>query len=345
MWSWAKGSLRKQGPVLSAAIGFFVAACGGGAGSSVVDPVAIDPPFFRLDQALFHAPPDSIASVSLRLYAEQGDFYRLYVEEILRAAPIDDPRLGMALLRFTQDPDWSAVQRSADSIFGDMEAQRTALTVAFGRLKALFPDRPVPRIVVFNSGFNYAISPTDSVLGIGVEWFVGADHPVVRYLAPDAFPNYVKERMRPAMLVPSAVKGWVMVHFLEDAQGKDLLTHLVAVGKVMALVQALLPEEDPASLLGYTPEQVKWCEANEYNIWKELVGKQMLYSGDDEVIGRIMNDGPFTNGFPHESPGQIGQWIGLRMVTNYLKDHPNTTFAQLFALDDPREVLKSYRPR
>ncbi|MBK8339221.1 MAG: hypothetical protein IPK99_04120 [Flavobacteriales bacterium] len=226
-----------------------------------------------------------------------------------------------------------------------MELQRAQLADAFGRLKALFPERPVPRIVVFNSGFNFAISPTDSVLGIGIEWFVGAEHPVVRYLAPDAFPNYVKQRMRPTMLVPSAVKGWVMVHYLDDAHGKDLLTNMVNTGKVMALAQALLPEEDPALVLGYTAEQVKWCEDNEYNIWKELVGKQMLYSSDDEVIGRIMNDGPFTNGFPHESPGQLGQWIGLRMVSNYLRDHPNTTFAQLFALQDPRDVLKSYRPR
>ncbi|MBK8339220.1 MAG: hypothetical protein IPK99_04115 [Flavobacteriales bacterium] len=71
-----------QGPVLSLVVGLFLSACGGDGGSRNVDPVALDPPFFRLDHALFHAAPDSIASVSLRLYAEQGDFYRLYVEEI-----------------------------------------------------------------------------------------------------------------------------------------------------------------------------------------------------------------------------------------------------------------------
>jgi hypothetical protein len=58
-----------------------------------------------------------------------------------------------------------------------------------------------------------------------------------------------------------------------------------------------------------------------------------------------MNDAPFTNGFPRDSPGHVGEWIGYRMVRSYLKDHPDLTLSQLFAIEDPREVLKSYKPR
>ena len=58
-----------------------------------------------------------------------------------------------------------------------------------------------------------------------------------------------------------------------------------------------------------------------------------------------MNDGPFTNGFPHESPGHVGEWIGYRMVMASLKANPKMTLPELFALDDPRAVLKDYKPR
>jgi len=75
------------------------------------------------------------------------------------------------------------------------------------------------------------------------------------------------------------------------------------------------------------------------------VGKDQLFSRNMEDIGRLMNDGPFTNGMPRESPGHIGEWIGYRVVQAYLNDHPKTTFAQLFAMDDPRVILKSYKPR
>jgi len=299
----------------------------------------------RLDQELFHAAPDSMASVSLKAYATYGEFYRVYIEQILQGAPINDPRLPMVLHRFVLDPDWSDAQRAVDSTLGDMEPQRVQFEEAFGRLHTLFPDSLVPRVVAFNSGFNYGIFPTDSVLGIGVEWFIGKDHPVIGYLAPEAFPQYVKDRMTPEMLVPSAVKGWLLVHYTRDIRGADLLTNLVETGKVMALLDALLPETDPHLKFAFSREQLAWCEANEFLVWKEIVSKDELYSKDNDLIARLMNDGPFTNGFPHESPGHIGEWIGYRMVSAYLEQNPKTTFAQLLALDDPRLILKDYKPR
>jgi hypothetical protein len=147
------------------------------------------------------------------------------------------------------------------------------------------------------------------------------------------------------MLVPSAVKGWLLVHYARDIRGADVLTNLVEVGRIMALLDALLPQTAPHLKYAFTPEQLAWCEANEAMIWRELVTKDKLFSRKAADIGRLMNDGPFTNGFPRESPGHIGEWIGHRMVRDYLKAHPSTSFAQLFALTDPKEVLKHYKPR
>ncbi len=330
---------------LTALLAALPLACSGPSRPIDVDPVALEVVPYRLDQVLFHAPPDSIGAASLRAYADLGEFHRIYVEQVLHAAPLEDPRLGMALARFTRDPDWSAVQLAADSLFGDMASERAAFEQAFGRLKVIFPDSLTPRVVVFNSGFNYGIFPTDSVLGVGVEWFVGPEHPVVGMLAPEAFPNYVKQRMRPAMLVPAAVKGWLMVHYLRDASGADLLTQLVEVGKVVVLLDVLLPEADPSMKLAFSPEQLAWCEANEFNIWRSLVADGHLFSKDQERIAAFMNDAPFTNGLPRESPGHIGEWIGMRMVQAHLRAHPAKGIADLFGRVDPRTILKDYKPR
>lgn len=299
----------------------------------------------RLDQDLFAMADDTAGNFNLRLYAKYGEFYKLYVERVLQAAPFTDPRLPMALGRFVHDPDWAGVQRTADSVLGDMAAQEAGFSEAFGRLKAFFPDSLTPRIIAYNSGFNYGVLPTDSVLGFGVEWFVGNASPVVQYLSPEAFPQYRKERMRPDMLVPSAVKGWLQVHYTRDTRGESLLENLVAIGKVMALLDALLPETDASLKFAFTPAQLKWCEDNEFNIWREIVAKELLYSKDPKEIDRFLNDGPFTPGFPRESPGHIGEWIGFRMVEAYLRAHPDVTFAQLFAMKDPQAILKAYKPR
>ncbi len=299
----------------------------------------------RLDHDVFHTAPDSLRAMSLKASAEYGTFYRTYVEDILQGTPLEDPRLPLMLRTFATDPDWSLAQQAVDSLLGDLEPQRQTFEDGLKRLEVLFPDSLTPRIIAFNSGFNYGIYPTDSVLGIGLEWFIGKDHPVIGYLAPEAFPQFVKDRMRPEMLVPSALKGWLLVHYTLDIRGEDVLTNLVETGKVMALLDALLPDTDPALKFAFTKEQLAWCEANEYNIWKDIVAKDQLFSKSAEDIGRLMNDGPFTSGLPHESPGHIGEWIGYRMVKAYMADNPKLTFQQLMGVTDPRVILKSYKPR
>lgn len=320
-------------------------ACGGEGHRDPVNEQPVHVELLRLDQDLFAAARDSSVNFSLKLYAKYGAFYKVYVEQVLQAAPIDDPRLPIALTRFVMDPDWSAVQQHADSVLGDLSGQRQEFDLAFGRLKGFFPDSLVPRIIVFNSGFNYGLIPTDSVLGIGVEWFTAKGTKVLDYLAPEAFPQYVKDRMFPDMLVPSGTKAWLLTHYARDVRGEDLLTNLVEEGKVLYLLDALLPETNPAYKFAFTDEQLKWCEVNEFNVWKELVAKEQLYSKKAEDVDRLLNDGPFTNGFPHESPGHIGEWIGYRMVKSYMDDHTDVSMAQLFAITDARIVLKSYKPR
>ena len=335
--------LRSTKTVLIIAAGALFA-CNDGTLVEVEPTVDLDLRIERLDQDLFHAAPDSMTTVSLKAYATYGEFYRTYIEEILQGAPINDPRLAMVLHRFVLDPDWSAAQRAVDTVLGDLEPQRAQLELAFERLRTLFPDSLVPRVIAFNSGYNYGIFPTDSVLGIGVEWFIGKDHPVIGYLAPETFPQYVKDRMNPGMLVPSALKGWLLVHYTKDIRGADLLINLVETGKVMVILDALLPETDAELKFAFSKEQLAWCESNEYLMWKEIVGKDQLFSKDNEAIARLMNDGPFTNGFPHESPGHVGEWIGYRMVVAYLRAHPETTLPQLLAMDDARTILAAYKP-
>lgn len=325
----------------------FLTACGGEGHTPVAprtaEPVQVE--VLRLDQDLFRGVANAPSTFNLALQAKYGDLYSTYVEDVLQATAVGDPRLPMVLTRFVMDPDWSAAQSRADSVFGDMRTEQGLFNEAFTNLHHFFPDSVVPRVVIFNSGYNYGVLPADSVLGVGVEWFIGADHAVVARLAPENFPQYMKARMYPGMLVPSAVKGWLLVHYTRDIQGADLLTNLVETGKVMALLDAVLPGVDAASKFAFTNDQLTWCEENEFQVWREIVGKELLYSKKPDDIGGIMSDGPFTPGFPRESPGHIGEWVGYRLVSAYLKANPDLTFAELFALQDPRVFLKTYKPR
>jgi len=319
-------------------------ACDGGSHAEI-EPAPIELEVVRLDHKVFRTPPDSMLWRCRQLQAELGPFWQLYVEDILQAAALEDPRLPLALNTFTSDPDWMEAQVAIDSALGDLAGPVADMKDAFGRLKVVFPDSITPRVIVFNSGFNYGLYPTDTDLGIGAEWFIGPEQRVISYLAPESFPQFVKDRMRPDMLAPGAVKGWLMVHWLRDTRGEDLLTNLVEIGKVMALLEAVMPATDASLRFAFTPEQLKWCEENEYMMWQKIVNDELLFSKEEKAVSRILNDAPFTNGFPRESPGHVGEWIGYRLVKAYMADNPDLTFAQLFALTDAQQILKTYKPR
>jgi hypothetical protein len=59
-----------------------------------------------------------------------------------------------------------------------------------------------------------------------------------------------------------------------------------------------------------------------------------------------VNDGPTTSGFPTESPGKIGAWIGWQIVNKFMDKHPEVTLDSLLKINDAVKVLEgsSYKP-
>lgn len=299
----------------------------------------------RLDQELFGHSDLEMPAKCIYLQERVGGFFKLYVEDLLRLAPIDSPQLPAMLIGFTNDPDWRNAQNQVDTVLGQLALERLQMTDAFKRLRVLYPDAVVPQVVLFNAGFNYGVVPLDTVLGVGVEWFIGSDKEVIKYLAPENFPQYLKDRMNPEMLVPSAIKGWLLAHYASDVSGQDVLEHLIARGKVLVLLEALIPESAEHDQLAFTKEQLLWCEENAFEMWQELIRSEMLYSKKAEDIGRFMNDGPFTNGFPRESPGHIGEFIGKRIVQSYWEANPDLDLLDVLNEPDAQSFLRTYKPR
>jgi hypothetical protein len=69
----------------------------------------------------------------------------------------------------------------------------------------------------------------------------------------------------------------------------------------------------------------------------------MLFSVDQNQIMKFLSDGPTTNGFPKESPGAIGQWLGWKIVEAYVKNNPAITPEQLMKEQDYKKILHDSR--
>ncbi len=311
-----------------------------------VDISALDyaPRFERMDQAIFSINPNTATQQYDSLLQSIGTPYRDYIEDILRTGKADNPMTASLLMRFSTDPAWQALQAHVEQQFPDMTSYEQALSLALRRYAVIFGESGLPRLVAYNSGYNIGIYPADDWLGVGLEWYAGTDHQFVKQLPPDLFPQYKRDKMRPEYLVPNALRGFLLYRFREMEVPEELLSEMVHAGKVAFIAQVLLEDDDERRVLNLDAAHLAWCNKHEYEVWKNLVERDLIFSTNAMDINKLINDGPFTPGFPTESPGGLGRWIGYRMVAQFMDKNPDKTLAELLYRSDARSILKTYKP-
>jgi len=89
-----------------------------------------------------------------------------------------------------------------------------------------------------------------------------------------------------------------------------------------------MPDTPDSLKTGFTQKQLDWCLTNEGSIWNYFLD-QNLYSPDPDLIKNFIGDAPNTQGMPDTSPGNIGQWVGWRIVQKYASMHPDMPPSEL----------------
>lgn len=300
--------------------------------------------FLRLDRDIFALDPEKPAAGLEPLRPVYGDFLEHYFSDIMQVGSAENEMAAALLMRFTTDPVWEGLQRDIEQRFPDLSPYEQELTEAFKRYAVHFGADTLPTLVAYNSGFNVGIFPTPTYLGIGLEWYAGGDMKVVQQLPPDLFPQYKRDKMQPAYLSVNALRGWLMVRHQHLLRENHLLGEMLYAGKVLYLTAALIPRAGDDRVLNYTQEQLRWCERNEWDIWKHLLEQDILFTNAPKTIQRYIGDGPFTPGMPAESPGGVGNWLGYRMVKAYMDKNRSVGLRQMLEQQNHQEFLKAYKP-
>ena len=269
------------------------------------------------------------------------DFAYTYTKFVLLAGDINDPMLPANFSSFLTSPltqeALQAIQESS-SLQNSLPDQ---LLQAFKYVRYYFPDAQIPAVYLAYNSFNYGVFPTENMLIIGCEMYLGEDHPLTAGLP---FHEYIKKRMQPQHALVDAMRAWMEFNLVPPSKAIDFLGHLINEGKMMYLLEATMPKQPKHVVARYTPAEYSWCLSNELNIWKEIVDQNMLYSKDELLVTKFMNEAPFTAGLPKESPPRIGQWLGWMMIRDYMRKHPEVTIPQMLQEKDLQKILSAYRP-
>lgn len=298
----------------------------------------------RLDNDLFEKNPDSLLHAIPALRKKYGAFFDVYCRDIINIQSVNDTALAVSLKNFVTNSDISEIYKETQKQYTDISFLEKELTEAFKRYKHHFPDSNPPTVIADFSGFNYAVFTHDSTLAIGLEFFLGEKSIYYEMLA---WPKYVVRNMNKASLPATAVKGWALNTFENKEDQKTLLDNMIFNGKILYLMNALLPETHDSLIVAYKNEQLEWSKSNEASIWSNFLEEKLLYSTDHNVLNKYMGEGPFTPGFPRESPARIGEFTGWMIVKKYMAENPQLTIAQLMAEKDAQKILASskYKPK
>ena len=242
-----------------------------------------------------------------------------------------------------QDPIWREVHTEVQKKYADFEPVKADLEFLFKHIKYYFPETKTPKVITIISEMDYTNKAiyADSLVIISLELYLGKNHKFYQ------FPNYIKQNFEQKQIMPDIVSSFSS-RKIPSVMDKDLLSQMIYRGKQLYLKDVLLPDYSDAEKMGYTPEQIKWCEENESYMWRYFIEGELLYSADQKLVTRFINPAPFSKFYleiDNESPGQVGAWIGWQMVRSYMENN-KVPVADLLKTDAKEIFSKSkYKPK
>ena len=265
------------------------------------------------------------------------DFFDLFTYRIIRIGGIPDTTFFDLMHQFLTDTMILNVNKMVQEEFGDFRDTGKKLNTAFKYYQYYFPNKPLPTFYIYTSGFNQSVVTAQNIIGISLDKYLGKDCPYYKMLS--STPVYKAANMHKEKIPSDVVYAWGASEFELPPNATSLLDNMIQQGKLMYYIDAMLPDEEDSLKIGYTADQIKWCRNNEAQMWSQLIERKMLYSNQRMDIIRYINPAPSTSGFPLESPGKTGVWLGWQIVRKYMDKFPGTTLEELMKDNDYQKIL------
>ena len=325
--------------VLSAVI----LSCGNNPLEVDVSAIKVDLKVKRFDQELFKFDKGITAENVNELHTKYGLFLEDFTESVINIGSVKNPNINHQLNAFANDSYINEIKVDADKIYADFSTYESQLENAFKHYKYYFPKKKVPEVITYISGFNYAITTDETYLGMGLDMFLGNKYDAYSQLG---LPNYKTEFMSKEGLVAGALLGWVSTEFELKEKNANLLTEMIHQGKILYLLDALMPNAPNTIKISYKENQLQWCNNNEEQVWFYFIDNDLLYTKEPTEIIKYMGEAPFIQGFPEGSPGRIGHWLGWQIVKAYMEKNPTTSIEKLMRHDNAQKLLNEskYKP-
>lgn len=267
------------------------------------------------------------------LYADQT---RILIEEVLTLGQVSDVDINQKMQTFYSDTTLLRLMADVEEKFSDLSGLEKELNNGFKRLKKELPSISIPSVYVQLSALNESIVVGDSLLGISLDKYMGADYPLYSRF----YYNYQQKSMTPERIAPDCFSFYILGNYPFYTMGRrTLLDVMLHRGKINYAVQMALDYSSPGKVIGYTSEEEQWCRKNMKAIWDYLLQSGQIYSTDPMVIRAYLRPAPASSFSDSECPAMVGSWLGSEIIHSYMKKNKKVTLEELMNMTDYPLIL------
>lgn len=334
-------------------LSFFLVSCS----SEVKEPVpdvsniSVKPEIIRFDRELFSIDSNQFAAGFEMLQKKHPLFSDVFFKNVMGAY---DPRVAPEgpqkyMEGFIKAPVIRKLYDTCQIVFKDFEPIQNQFERSFRFIKYYFPTRRLPSITTYISEYSFAVFIYGKGdLGVGLDFFLGQDYPYasINYENPN-FSNYLTRTYNKEHLVSKTLMA-LIDDWVGAAPARDrLIDHMIHNGKKLYFLRKIMPETPDSIIFEYSKKQMGWLQKNESNMWAFFTSENLLYSEDYQKIRKYVEYSPNAPGMPAEAPGKTANWLGERIVSEYMKKNPGMSFENLLKQTDAQRILEAskYRPR
>jgi gliding motility-associated lipoprotein GldB len=315
-----------------------------------VSGIKLDIKIERFDRELDQMNMTQLTEETERLRSKYTWFYDDYMQQMLGVGHTGDPAYLTNLASVLQNEDYLELKAATEDAFPDLRKQEEDLEDAFKHILYYYPEQKIPRLISFISGFSIQTPIGNDYIGIGLDMFLGKEgerfYPSLR----QSIPYYISRRFTPENISPRIIEAFIREDmFPESDKDRTLLSKMIYNGKVLYLMDKVMPGLPDSLKMGYTAEQLDWCYTHEGGIWAYLIQNELLFNSDYMQIQKYLAEAPFTPGVGEqsESAPKLGVWTGWQIVRKYMDENPDISLQQLMEEQDAQKILSEskYKPK